>query len=455
MTTADNTRNSWWVARGRPALRHLSKNPVALWSAFILTHLWLGLLNLYAEGLPLGDVTIVYKFWSDQVFIADFWVGIHSSWVYPILAIFPMLIAGLFGPGLYASTWLSLVMVLDAVGFAAIVGWRRESRNAGAAWWWIGFLLLLGPIAMGRIDSITIPLAIVGVMFVSTHPRVAALLLTLATWIKVWPAALIAALLVASKDRLRILLTAAGVSGLIVALALLFGSGQNVFSFVTQQTGRGLQIESPVSTIWLWQAFAGVPGASVYYDQQILTWQVTGEGGGVVGAIMTPLMGLVVLAIALVAVIAVRRGASTIHLLPPLALALVTTLIAFNKVGSPQFETWLAVPVILGLVTRKAADRWWFAVPAVLVALIAALTQSFYPYLYGWLLGLNPILLTLLTVRNVLLFVLLGWAIHAVWNTPLWNTAPTGAEVMPMDHEERPTSWPIEWPREASRSRLG
>lgn len=456
MTTAGSSRGTWWVARWRPALRRLGKNPVALWSAFILTHLWLGLLNLYADGLPLGDVTIVYKFWTDQVFVADFWVGIHSSWVYPILAIFPMLLAGLFGPGLYASTWLSLVMVLDAVGFAAIIGWRRESRNAVAAWWWIGFLLLLGPIAMGRIDSITVPLAIVGVIFAATRPRVAALLLTLAAWIKVWPAALVGALLIASRDRWRILITAVGVSVLIVATALSFGSGQNVFSFVSQQAGRGLQIESPVSTIWLWQAFAQVPGTYVYYDQQILTWQVTGDGVGLVGAIMTPLMGLVVVAVMLVAAGALRRGANATHLLPPLALALVTTLIAFNKVGSPQFEAWLAVPVILGLVTRKAADRWWFAVPAALVALIAALTQSFYPYLYGWLLGLHPILLALLTARNLLLFVLLGWAMYLLWNAGRDEDGDSiDAETASVADEERMADWPLTWPREKDGSRVG
>lgn len=434
-------------------LRRLGKNPVALWSAFILTHLWLGLLNLYADGLPLGDVTIVYKFWSDQVFIADFWVGIHSSWVYPILAIFPMLLAGMLGPALYASTWLSLVMVLDAVGFAAIVGWRRESRNAGAAWWWIGFLLLLGPIALGRIDSITVPLAIVGVIVVATRPRVAVLLLTLAAWVKVWPAALIGALMVTSKDRWRILLTAAGVSVLIVAAALSFGSGQNVFSFVSQQAGRGLQVESPISTIWLWQAFAQTPGTYVYYDQQILTWQVTGDGVGIVGALMTPLMGLVMVAVTLVAVLALRRGANATHLLPPLALALVTTLIAFNKVGSPQFEAWLAVPVILGLVTRKAADRWWFAVPAALVALIAALTQSFYPYLYGWLLGLHPILLTVLTARNVLLFVLLGWAIHTLWNTERAEAGENSDnDAVLVGGEQGLVGWPLSWPRQSDGS---
>ena len=60
-------------------------HPITLWVAFVLLHFWLGMLNLYAPGLPLGDVSIVYKFWMDQAFVADYWVGIDSGWVYPIM----------------------------------------------------------------------------------------------------------------------------------------------------------------------------------------------------------------------------------------------------------------------------------------------------------------------------------------------------------------------------------
>lgn len=401
-------------------MRIIGRNPVALWSAFILAHLWLGLLNLYGSGLPLGDVTIVYKFWSDQVFYADFWVGIDSAWVYPILAIFPMLGSAVLGPGLYASTWLTMIMVFDAVAFASIIGWRRRARRAAAAWWWIGFLVLLGPIALGRIDTVTVALGIVAVSVVARRPWLAALVLAIAAWVKVWPAALVGAMIVAPRvgeirDRWRTLVIALGVSVVVMAGALAFGGGANVLSFVTQQTGRGLQVEAPISTIWLWRAFARAPGTFVYYDQQILTWQVAGDDVGIVSGLMTPIMALAVVAVVLVAVLAMRRGAEPAVVLAVLSLALVAALIAFNKVGSPQFIGWLAVPVVLGLSTRSPDGRWWFAVPAALSAVTAVLTQAIYPYLYGWLLGLHPLMLVVLTARNALVFVLLGWAVHALW----------------------------------------
>lgn len=422
-------------------MRRFGRNPVALWSAFILAHLWLGLLNLYGPGLPLGDVTIVYKFWTDQIFIANFWVGIHSAWVYPVLAIFPMLAAALFGSTFYASTWLSMVMVLDAAAFALLLGRRRRARHWVAAWWWVGFLLLLGPISLGRIDSVTVALAIAGVLLISTRRHLATLILTIAAWVKVWPIAFLVAMVLALKDRWRIAAIAVSVSALIVAVALLFGSGMNVLSFIGQQTGRGLQVEAPVSTIWLWQAFAGTPGTMVYYDQHILTWQVWGNGTATASALMTPIMALAVVAIVLLALLAVRRGVDPGVLLATASLALVSSLLAFNKVGSPQFVGWLAVPIILGLTIQHGADRRWFVVPTVMVTVIAGLTQVIYPYLYGWLLALDPVMLVVLTVRNLLFFGLLGWAVAMLWNLQD-DRVPSLRMVESI--ESAPTTWPLQ-----------
>ena len=90
-------------------------------------------------------------------------------------------------------------------------------------------------------------------------------------------------------------------------------------------------------------------------------------------------------------------------------------MIAFNKVGSPQFIGWLAAPVIFGLLVRPATWR----LPAVLVAVLAALTQLIYPYLYDWLLVAHPSMVLLLTLRNLLEFVLLGWAVRETLAGPV------------------------------------
>ena len=413
-----------------PRLR-LARHPLALWSGFAAAHGVLIWLCIVAPGWPLNDIETVYRGWADGAASGAFYVGISTEFVYPILAFLPIIGALVFGHALYPLTWLGMVMLLDAAAFAMLLRHRLspERRTAPhkaadsdaavdrlaalpvvSAWWWLGFLLLLGPIALARIDSVTVPLVIIALLWLRTRPLGGTVLLVIATWVKVWPAAVIAALFVVSRERWRVLATAAGSSVVIVIGALILGSGLNVFSFITQQTARGIQIESPVSTVWMWQAAFAVPGSYIYYDDQILTFQVTGNGINVAIALMTPLLALAVTVVLLLGWLAMRWGANFERLFPPLVLALVVTFIAFNKVGSPQFMTWLAAPVILGLVMRGAAWR----TPAILVAVLAALTQVVYPYFYDWLLVAHPVMVGVLTLRNLLEFVLLGWALREI-----------------------------------------
>ena len=101
-------------------------------------------------------------------------------------------------------------------------------------------------------------------------------------------------------------------------------------------------------------------------------------------------------------------------MLPPLVLAITTALILFNKVGSPQFVGWLAVPIVFGLVAARISGVPSFLVPSLLGLGIAALTQFFYPYLYGQLLSLQVDMLVALTARNLLYIPLLVWAVWAL-----------------------------------------
>ncbi len=129
---------------------------------------------------------------------------------------------------------------------------------------------------------------------------------------------------------------------------------------------------------------------------------------------MNPLLGAAVIAVLLIGIRAVRRGVPVTRILPELSLGLVAAFIAFNKVGSPQYVAWLAAPVILGLVYQGRGFRR----PALLVAVTAGLTQLFYPYLYDHLLLAEPDMVLVLSLRNLLYFVLLGWAVAALWRGP-------------------------------------
>lgn len=397
---AAGTRPSW-TERGHPRL--------ALWSTFVLVHLLLISLAVFGPGRPLGDVVVVYRGWAEHALGGNI-AGITEDFVYPLLALVPIVSALVFGGQVYLVSWFGLVTAVNAGAFVVLVRSHRA-----AAWWWLAFLTLLGPIALVRIDAVTVPLCIVALLWLRRRPLWATVVLTIAMWIKIWPVAALAALFVASRLRWRILGVAALITATVVAAAAILslgrGTGIHVLSFITAQTGREIQIESAVALPWLWQSAFGVPGSFIYYDHQILTFQVAGAGVGAVSAAMTALLALFVLAVLLLGVRAQRGGAGWLAVLAPLALALTVTLIAFNKVGSPQFISWLAAPIILGLVLNGRAWR----TPALLGLTLAAFTQVIYPYLYQWVLVAHPLMLLVLSLRNLLEFVLLGWALWVLY----------------------------------------
>ena len=414
-----------------------------LWACFLLVHLWLGYLNLHGPGWPLGDVEGVYKYWIERFIVSGSIVGIDTPWVYPIAAFIPMLFSYVAGGTAYAATWVSMVTILNAVALATLTSWGRSRENLVAGWWWTAYLLALGPIALGRIDSITVPLGVIGLVILQHHPRAAGAVLALATWMKVWPAALLAAIVVASRDRWQVAVGAGITSAAIVVVALLMGAGPNLVSFITQQTGRGLQVEAPVSTPFLWMASAGHPGTVVYYADDILTFQVSGAGTEVVAAVMTPLLAVVALVIAGLGVLAVRRGATTLELLAPLSLAMVSAFIVVNKVGSPQFEAWLAAPIVLGLVLAVRGGRS-FRVPAALAIVIGALTQVVYPALYGYLISVHPAMLVAITCRNLLLIALLAWAVSEVVRLARHSAVVNDEHDLHVDVDAHgPSTWPL------------
>ncbi|MFZ7088542.1 glycosyltransferase 87 family protein [Curtobacterium sp. RRHDQ10] len=406
------------MTAGRPSARAVPGGSAALAErvgvvvAFAAVHALLWWLNLTLPNLPLGDVDIAYRQWLATGASTGVWIGIDLPWVYPVVALVPMLVAPVFGLGSLVIGWLVLVTVLDAVAFAFL--WRCRFLGVRVGWWWALLLLALGPIALGRIDTPATAIALVGVVWVLRRPGVAAALLTLAAWIKVWPAALVGVLLLLRRGHRRaVLVGAATVTVVVVAIDAVLGGLPEVLSFITQQTGRGLQIESPLATPFLWLAKAHVAGAEVYYDRTILTFQVAGTGTATAGVVSSPLMAVVVALAVLLALVAVRGGARQVEVMPLLALVLVAALLATNKVGSPQYVGWFAVPIVWGLVAGEASARR-FLVPAAGVLVLAVATQLVYPAFYNEVLGLQTGILVVLTVRNVLEVAMLAWGVAAL-----------------------------------------
>ncbi|KAF2415343.1 hypothetical protein B1729_00435 [Microbacterium sp. B35-04] len=379
-----------------------------VWIAFALVHavvIWLGFAGEHAASWDVGQL---YRWWAGRALTREAVLGITEDWIYPALALVPIVTVGALYPLLdYTLGWGLLVTAIDAAAFAVLVGRGRSRGRVLAAWFWLAAILALGGVGMFRLDAVTVPLAVAGSLWLVGRPWLGSALLAVATWIKVWPAALLVAAVIAVRRRLVIVGGAAIVSAVVAVAVVIAGGGAHLLSFVGDQTSRGLQIEAPVSTVYMLLAAAGLPGAAVVYDEDLITFQVAGPGTEAVIAVMTPLLIAGMLAIAAVGAVKAWLGATFVTLFPPLAAALVLGFIVLNKVGSPQYMTWLIAPVVVGLVLDR---RRWLR-PAVLTVVILALTQVIFPFWYDAILVLLPGAVALLVVRNLLLVGLFVWVV--------------------------------------------
>jgi len=385
----------------------LQRRRTLIW-AFVVLHIvfFIALAPMMLTGQVLGDLPL-YRQWAEMGFNHGFWQGIDSEWVYPIGAMGPIALADVGGPYLYQFMWFLMTVLLNAAAVATLTNFGRRISGYKAAWWFLAASFLLSPVGLLRLEGLTAPLVIMGLVLLSRRPIVAGVLLTVATWIKVWPAAVVLAIVVASRRRVTMIATGAAVTALIAASVWALGGAQYLTGFITMQSDRALQLEAPVSTPWVWLAMLGQPQTSIYQNYAIATREIRGPGAEAAAAAMTPLMFAAIALIFVLMLIARRRGHDPAQLLLIGALALVTAFVVFNKVGSPQYMLWIAPVVAAGIV--HGWYRW--RVPAYLMLVIAGLTTLVFPVFYLPLIAGDPFSLVLLTLRNGLLVVLLGWAV--------------------------------------------
>ena len=379
--------------------------------AALFAHLWLIFTGLRSPSTPMGDILFAYQPWVQFMIDSHKLLGVNVDWVYPYPAMIPMWASALVNPNDFQAGWLTIITTLDLLLVAMIANFGRPSGDSAlrfsAAWFWVFFLVVLGPVSISRVDSFSVVVALLGVMaLVNRKLNSSTAWFAVGAAIKIWPAALLVSAMSASKYRLRILIAAATTAATVVVIGFLLGANLSLFSFLTNQTERGIQIESPIAGFFLWAGLVGLSDNGLYYDTVMMTFQVSGQGASVVAGLMTIAMAVAIAITAFLAWQAARAGASYRSIMPVAVLTATLDLIVFNKVGSPQFVTWLAVPIILGVLF--SAQKW--RLPILAVIAIALLTNLVYPVFYQDLLNLNPNALALVSVRNLLYIALLVWA---------------------------------------------
>jgi hypothetical protein len=377
-------------------------------ATLIVPFLHLAISQLFPQVLPMNDV-LLYGYWLQMMQAGDPIFGIQQNFVYPYVSLVPMFLAKLLGgaAGILVG-WSALVALLNFFATASLVKWcRGTAAGFAAAWAWVVFLFILGPSGVGRIDAIAASVAVLGlVAFANGRVGIAMVAFTLGAWVKIWPIALAAAAFIAEKNK-KLMSTATLITVLCVLMfALLAGGNSSVLSFIFTQGGRGIQIESPMAMFWIWAAKLGIPDVGIYYDKEIITNQVYGALVDEVSALSTlVLIGALLITVALTWR-ASRAGAERNQIFALSVLTGVLDLIVFNKVGSPQFMAWLALPLIA--IIYFQINKSWFSVASIFA--IGVLTNLVYPVFYMDLMGLGDWSVALLTVRNILLIALL---VHA------------------------------------------
>ena len=395
----------------RPQVARWAQSRRALWTAFAAVHVWLAFVGIVLIPSRAFYDLVLYQYWVATGLGGGPWPVLDGPWVYPVGALLPMLVpalAGLSSVAAYALGWSVLVTALDAVAVWALA--RRGS--ARGAWWWIAFGLLLGPVAMGRLDAIIAPMMILALLAAARRPRVAAVLITLGAWMKISPGVVILPLLMTARQPVRNVVAPAGlVCAAVVAVVAGGGGLRWLTSFLSTQGTRGLQVEAVAATPWtiagLWR-----DDIAIRLNGRLITWEISGPGTATTARALDALLPLAILGIA---VLLWRARSRPVDALLWGALALATVLIVVNKVGSPQYIGWLAPPIAValaahrtppdGLPSRGLGAIGWIAA---VVLVMAGLTQIIFPLAYLPLLHGEPAITVVLALRNLALVGVLG-----------------------------------------------
>lgn len=346
---------------------------------------------------------------------------------YPEVGTWPARLIGLIpgGEDAFILWFLALCVVTSGLFTAWLI---RAGRATGyrAAWFWILFVGVSGPIVLTRLDLFP-ALAVAGfaALQFSRSPlarRTAPVLLAVATMMKLWPGVLGAALVGGARRqstwmRVAWFFGALAVSAAVVAVV---AGPDRLLSPLDYQSDRGLQVESLFATP-LMVAAALVPAGDTRWSIAFAaskSFEIDGPGAAVMTAVATAATVVMVLFALGWAVTRLIRDDWSAEQSLAFSLTLVAFLIASNKVFSPQYVTWLAPLVAVALLVSR---RRIVLVLAVEILVTAVLTTVIFPSYYDWLLMVPTSLpvVMVLALRNLCIPVILG--------TALWWASTSGA----------------------------
>ncbi len=339
----------------------------------------------------------------------------------------------------YALAFFVSMFVLDALFTWKL--WHDGGRLRGkAVAFWSAFVPLVGITAYLRFDILTAVLSGLALLELrKRRPLRAGALIGMGAAVKLWPALLWPALLGRSDEETRddekglrspggLVTLAFWGTGILLALVSLWWAGwDRLFSPLTWQGDRGLQIES----VWATPAMlARMVDRHQYWIgvSEFNAWEISGPGTSALlsGAGISFALGIAVSVAGYLLWLRGRRqrlieGAA-------LMLLVIVVMIVTNKTFSPQYIIWLGGPLAAGwaMASENPKGSWQagddehrLAEISEWTLLVTLMTQLVYPIGYASLVGHRPGLhgaTLVLTARNVLLVWLLVKVCAWIWS---------------------------------------
>ncbi|HEY8979154.1 MAG TPA: hypothetical protein VIU15_06180, partial [Streptomyces sp.] len=243
--------------------------------------------------------------------------------------------------------------------------------------------------------------------------------------VKVWPALL---LLGVPKGRPTRAAWAGATVTAVTVLAVLAAAFAHPFSFLRQQGGRGVQIESLGGTLLMFATHAGWPGA-VRYQYGAIEFV-----GPHVGAVADASLALTAVAFALLLLWRLRSRRHTSATPFDAALCAVLLFTVTSRVISPQYMIWLVGLSAVCLTSRHTVQR-----PiAALVLAATAVSGAVFPGLYFTLTSCSWAGCCLMLLRNGLLLTAAALSFVRLWRATT-DRAEGGTESYPQALRREPT----------------
>jgi len=375
-----------------------------------------------------GDVSTYLKWAQNSLYYGQ--IPHDTEWQYPPLLapilVFPEWLSHTFGIH-YLTGFTAMTFLADCVITTMLI-WTATRRDTWAGpWYWILGVPLLGPIVYGRYDvfpalCVVFALALLGkglplVMADGSKGRqlnnrrwVAGVLIGFGTAIKIWPGLAVFGMPRGKKGWQTIATVAASVVGTIATLSFFFSG---TLSFISNQGGRGLEIES----IW------GIPfvlGKRLHLEHVITnrvvygSYQIVPDGHG--------LISFVVSATYYVALLSLAGGFALMgywwwrKTWRPAVMADATfvgtlVMITLSRVISPQYLIWLLAVAGFCLLYKDTTQRR----SSLLVLICLPLTQWEFPIAFQQLLHAHLVPVLVVCLRDLLLVLATYFGFRDLW----------------------------------------